>query len=375
MGLQDYSYRLLAQGGDSTPHDELAVSDDLSGGTITLVDMGSGDYAWRCVGAATAAAVSRAINAGASGGGVTIAIRWAVTNYGSTDFALLAGYVPSGQTAQGVNVTRTTANVQRYRYDTLATPTQTINTSIRTLVIKAAMTTGNDQVYVWLDETGRSGSTPTTQFASAQTLTSRTCNELRIGSSGTTIEVSDFVVWPEELSDADCAALADDGIRATLDTASITGSANQTLDPLTQSATGTVVSGITGSASQLLDAISQSAAGSVSGLPSISGSASQALAAFVQSAAGTVTTPSIVLGPFANNTGLLSGLLTNHGIAHAVVLRASDRNPTLSLGGLSTDASGYLTIASTSLVVGTAYMVPTWNADGSAAGIKRAVAS
>ena len=47
MGLQDYTYRVKAQSGDTTIHDEEGVSGDMSGGTQTLVDMGSGDYAWQ----------------------------------------------------------------------------------------------------------------------------------------------------------------------------------------------------------------------------------------------------------------------------------------------------------------------------------------
>jgi len=218
MALADYTYRLMAQSGDSTPHDELGTSDDLSGGTISLVDVGSGDYFWQFAGQALANGPSKVVTGGNNGSGATIAIRYAVTNYGGTDFAFLIGYVTSSSVAEGINVGRTTANVQRFRWATVVagSPT-TINTSIRTAVIRASTlaATNSDIVEVWLDQGARSGDTPDIVMT-GQNFSTTTLSRIAISNTGVTVRVADFVVWGEELSDADCAALADDGIRTTL---------------------------------------------------------------------------------------------------------------------------------------------------------------
>ena len=114
MSLATPIYRLKPQSGDSTPHDETASGADLSGGTITLVDRGSGDYVWRCVGAAAAAIASRTIATATAGGGATFAVRMAVTTWPSGSFDVVAGYGTSaggvgdcfGFTAAGTNVIR-----------------------------------------------------------------------------------------------------------------------------------------------------------------------------------------------------------------------------------------------------------------------------
>lgn len=221
MGLQDYTYRLKAQSGDSTPHDELAVSGDLSGGTISLVDMGIGDYAWQFSGGvSTATGPSKAVTGATNGTGVTIAARIEITSYGSTDYTELFGYRPAGGTINsGIALSDNSANNVRARYKTEATANYSgFGTSIKTVVLRlnTSSTSSQDFLKLWVEQVSRAGTDPDST-STGQNASNVTLAEIFAGNSDGTIRISDLVIWGEELSDADCAALADDGIRATLD--------------------------------------------------------------------------------------------------------------------------------------------------------------
>lgn len=217
MALVDFTYRLKPQSGDTTPHDELAVGADLSGGTITLVDLGSGEYAWHILGAASAVVASKTMNPAIAGGGYTFAVRVAITTWPATyaDFAGLSE-------AKLQNASGTTVRAKVYNPGSYSTTgaTASMGTTFHTYVLKyvTAVAAAADGPAVWVNKVGRSGSTPdlTSFGANANSVT---INTVSIGSAGTAVDVTDFVVWGEELSDADCAALADTGIRATLDSA------------------------------------------------------------------------------------------------------------------------------------------------------------
>lgn len=222
MGIQDYTYRIKAQSGDTTIHDELAVSGDMTGGTQTLVDMGSGDYAWEIAsGRASVAVPSKTFDPATTGGGVTIAVRMAITSYDASSFAFLAGWAtdaaatPSNGLCLGQNGT----NVVRSRWiDTSADTLSmlTVNNAVRTYVLRATSpASGLEKVYAWVS--GVSGSGDTADYiSSGQNYTNPALDTAFLGSSGSTVRVSDFVIWPEELSDADCHAIAED-LRGTLD--------------------------------------------------------------------------------------------------------------------------------------------------------------
>jgi len=219
MGLQDYTYRLKAQSGDSTPHDELGNTSPLSGGTITLVDRGSGDYAWQFVGQATTIGPTTAVSAVNSG--VTIAARYAVTAYGAGDFNDFWSYrITGGPSQVGALMYKYGNNVHRGRYDAIdAGLTITgIGTAIRTVVLRVRTGPSDTDDYseVWIDRTDRTGTDPD-RASSAQNFNARTLVNLYVGNSTDTLQVSDWVIWPEVLTNEQCAALADDGIREVLD--------------------------------------------------------------------------------------------------------------------------------------------------------------
>jgi len=157
MGLANYTYRLMPQSGDSTPHDELSVSGDLSGGTISLVDLGGGDYAWQFAGLASVAGPSKTQDVTVVGGGVTIALRIAVTTYDGAGFAYLAGYGTDSTPTKGLVLGQNGANAIRARWVDTSTDTVsmlTVNSTVRTAVLRTTTGGALDHVHAWLGAVG-----------------------------------------------------------------------------------------------------------------------------------------------------------------------------------------------------------------------------
>ncbi|MES2262103.1 MAG: hypothetical protein V4724_26580 [Pseudomonadota bacterium] len=85
-------------------------------------------------------------------------------------------------------------------------------------------------------------------------------------------------------------------------------------------------------------------------------------------AASAINIGTITTDPFKNWNNIVQAGIT---IPNVVALKLSDRSAALSLANQVTNGSGVLTIASASLIAGTDYMLATFNADGSARGIKK----
>lgn len=370
MGLQDYTYRIKAQAGDTTIHDEKGVSGDMTGGTQTLVDMGSGDYAWEIAsGRASVAVPSKTFDPTVTGGGVTIAVRMAITSYDASSFAFLAGWATDAATTptKGLCLGQNGTNIVRSRWIDVAPDTLsmlTVNNAVRTYVLRATSpASGLEKVHAWVS--GVTGSGDTADYiSSGQNYNTAALDTAILGSSGSTVRVSDFVIWPEELTDAQCHALAED-LRGTLDAGGgVTGSSSITLGSVSTSAAGLVISGIVGDSSITLGAVATSAAGTVSGAGAITGASSITLGGITSAAAGRIGA-TLTVGPFKNKSGTT---LASQSIAHVLVLNASSRATVLSLASQTTDGSGNLAISNADLVPGTGYMVASWNSDGTAAG-------
>ena len=239
MGLADYTYHLHAQSGDSTPHDELGVSGDLSGGTITLVDH-SGTPAWQFAsGTASVAIPSKSIDWTQLGDGVTMAIRLKVANYGSLDWAGLLGFggvawPGTAHNGNGVGIQKTGTGTLRFVFTTNGDVTNPLNaigtqsgvsTSIRTIVLRVTPMYSYPYAagMAWLDTVSREGTSPDYNSGSKDVSAAVAIDTFSLAAAnGAVLEVEEAVFWPEELSDADCAALADD-LRGTM--ASLGGSA------------------------------------------------------------------------------------------------------------------------------------------------------
>lgn len=225
MGLQDYTYRLMAQSGDTTAHDELAVSGDLSG-SPTLQSNGGSDYAWRWSSAAgTVTGPSKAIAAETTGGGITVAFRLKIVTASSTAGAFYAAYKTDDANPYGLGGARHSGTEIKGRYRTGAGITDTSanythGSGFITYVMKldCVDTAGsNDQIQVWRSD--GSGTTTPDMTSALFNAGNITVARISVGVSDATVEVSDFVTWAEELTDQECADLAVNGIRATLDSA------------------------------------------------------------------------------------------------------------------------------------------------------------
>jgi hypothetical protein len=225
MGILDYVYRLKPQAGDSAPHNEIGGAQVLSGGTISLVDLGGGVMAWRFTGALSAATIaSKTLGALGTtpGGGVTVAIRYAVTGaYPGTDARMLVyGTSASDMNAASVQLRSAGAGTnQQYGAFREATATtlyggyMTLGVVMRTVVMRLRLNdagTSNDYLDEWYSG---GGATTAADFVSSGGFlgANYALQYLVVNpNSVATLDVRDIVVWHEELSDANCDAIRDD---------------------------------------------------------------------------------------------------------------------------------------------------------------------
>lgn len=336
MALADFIYRLKPQSGDSTPHDEKAVSSDLSGGTIALVDAGSGDYCWQFTGVASASGFSAAVDTDSNLTGVTLAVRLAVPTYDTVDgFAYLLQVLTTG-TAYGPVLGQSSANFIRPRVVDTGNVTATavnIGTAIRTVVMRYKPAIGLDVLDVWWDGLG-TGDTP--DHTASGNLNTRTFSRLLVGSANSVIRLFDCVVWGEALSDANCAALADTGIRATLDVAAPSdASGNVTAD------SGSVSGGASSYASEAsgnVTADSGSVGGSAGPQP------------------GTITSE-----PLYDNAGNLKASVS---LNYAAVYHPTTGALVVRKTGLSTNGAGVYSFSDAAIVQGIDYRHDWETADG-----------
>lgn len=222
MGLMDFTYRLKAESGDTNPVDEVGGSITLTGGTITLQSNGGSDYAWQFVGAATATGPSKAITAETDGGGITIAVRLKIVSASSTGGATYAAWKENSANPYALSVARNSGTEVKGRYRTGAgindtSTNYTHGSGFVTYVVKlrclAAST--SDAIQVWRSD--GSGSTTPDMASSNFTAGNLTVINLVAGVSDATVQISDWVLWSEELTAQECADLAVNGIRTELD--------------------------------------------------------------------------------------------------------------------------------------------------------------
>ena len=270
MGLLDFTYRLKPETGDTVPNDELGLTGDLSGGTITLVDDGTGGKAWRFTGGtATATTPDKTVTTNAAAGGVTMAIRLKIAS-GSVN-RYMRWRNSAGATTTNIGIRGSSATVIQGECYGTNTAGITHGADFITVVVRVttSATASQDFVEVWWS--GGSLSTTPDDVSAGATLTNGTVlNTLSCGVSGTTLDVADWVLWSEELSAANIVTLVTDGIRATLDgggsaptltapTGVATGTTTATIGATTDTASGTIYGVVTTSATA--PSIAQIAAG------------------------------------------------------------------------------------------------------------------
>lgn len=366
MALADFVFQLKALAGDSAPTDKKAGL-TLAGGTPTLVDLGGGsDPAWQFSGqgSVSSAAISKITNVDAAGGGVTIAVRVAVSMF-SGAFGYLFGFTSNTTPSKGLTLTEAgttgASATVRARYVATSNDTQTgtlptVGTAIKTYVLRfrTAPSGTLDKVDMWLGGANIGAGNAADYVTPGQNQIADTLNTIILGAAGATLKCSDFVVWHEELSDADCHALAytagSNSIRATLDAALLTS--------------------LSGSVS--LDAAD--ASGAISSQPTTLGgsvtlddtAASGAILALASGMSGTVTlddvaptgnlspAPGVLITPILRTMpGGPPRALESGWSAHVYDATTGDKVTTLT--GLTTGADGRLQLTSTAIKPGSYY--------------------
>ena len=214
MAIRDnIFYELAPQAGDVSPHNEINTSEILSGGTIALVDRGGGDYAWQFSGTNSLATIAnRVYTPGAAAGGFTMAITVKVTAAASA-FSRYASMQVSSSTGEYLGVGENGSNNMRARFVASSSGSNAFSGIGSTEVtIVARVTTagaGAEVLESWKGVVGRSGTAPDVSTAMASGL-SRTFNQITAGGGSGTVQIKRLVFWNEELSNADCALIADD---------------------------------------------------------------------------------------------------------------------------------------------------------------------
>jgi hypothetical protein len=362
MGIQDYTYRLKAQSGDTAPHDELGISGVLTGGTISSspVDAGGGVMAWQVSGGQASVAIpAHVVGNATAGSGFTFAVRMRVSNYGNVDFTKLIGFGPdpisSATASNGVHIGRTSSGSLRASVTNQAnTGTTSASTSaIVTLVARLRIdySGNNDILDLWVGTTGRVSDLPDTSSSPFTLSAGITFDTFVVNAANSAVlQVAEVVHWPEQLNDATCADLADD----------LDGTIDVPVD-------GTAL-GVTLTATSLLSA--GSAAGADAG--TALGITLTAASLLIPGTAIVVDFGTITSDPFRNWTEV--GLLAGEIIPNVLVI-GFDRSVPVSLANQETNEEGRLVITDESIVTGEDYMLATFDEDGTNRGLKRYTAT
>lgn len=186
-------------------------------GTPTLVDEVA-EKAW-AVTAGTlleSAIPSKTPSSNVAGSGVTIAIRFKPTANGSgADFLSILGIKPdSASVDTGVRISRAGNGVFRGRSDNQLNVSLSgfVLNTIYTLVYKIELSpvAANDFGKLWRNMIGRVGADADASSSAADYSISRTLNRAFVNcQSGVAFTLLDFAYWDRELTDTECASVAD----------------------------------------------------------------------------------------------------------------------------------------------------------------------
>lgn len=227
MGYLDYTYRISAAADSAasrtvpTNMANTAQTLALTGGSLALVDLGSGVMAWRLSGGIASGPTpskTLAVTSGqAAGGGVTLVIRYALTTYPTANDDRIFWWHPSADSVNGVGLRKFGAagSYSCYRNgNTAYGPSNGEGSAMRTLVIKLvgneSSGTADEQVKTWINTVSRSGTAP--NFVGGNTIvgTNGVFDTLKFLPTGVGVaDVRDIILYAGEKTDAECAALAD----------------------------------------------------------------------------------------------------------------------------------------------------------------------
>lgn len=320
MGYLDYTYRISAAADSAasrtvpTNMANTAQALAITGGSMTLVDLGSGVMAWRMSGGIVSGPTpskTLAVTSGqAAGGGVTLVIRYALTTYPAANDDRVFWWHPSADAANGVGLRRysTAGSYSCYRNgNTVYGPSNGEANAMRTLVIKLVGNesggSADEQVKTWINTVSRSGTTPNMVGSNTIAGVAATLDVLKLLPTGVGVaDVLDVILYAGEKTDAECAALADDLAAAMTapDTTLPTLSGTVTISAIgTTTATGTWPAGAdnvaVASYETSLDGTTWTDRGNVLtyGFSGLTASTSYTAMVRAKDAAGNVSTPAI----------------------------------------------------------------------------------
>ena len=248
-------FQLIASSGQSVPTDAVAGQTlALTGGTVTLVNDGTYGYLWRLVGGYLENSALTGQGTYGEGYPLTIAFRfrvsnrqtgysrWAIYGSGPSDGLQIGNNNIGGAAAAAF---RCCAMVGGSVPSGLGTTSKTYTAgNVLTVVMRANFGT-SDLLNVWYQTTGRVGSSADSALSGAFSFGASARDTLRLtAAANETLDILDYAAWNELLTDAQCAALADD-IRAALGG----GSSNGTAGGATMAASSSLVAGTASGAS------------------------------------------------------------------------------------------------------------------------------
>lgn len=221
MSITTPRYYVNAQT-QTTPINIVTGTDALTGGTISRVDRGSGVMVFRCSGANSTASYT-ALTTNSDGLWespdlpIVFAVRAVVQAVPSDSFQRFVSFCIANDNENGFTLAKNGAdNAQRLR-NYLGGDVQAIGNPwgggvLTTVVVRLVPAAGADHADIWIETVGRSGSTPDFTSPGAVYTEYRQLLDSCVVSPGTgTFDIARLALYaPEALSDADCAALADD---------------------------------------------------------------------------------------------------------------------------------------------------------------------
>lgn len=241
--------RIKPQVGQAVVTNEIGGGAFTGTGTPTLVDIGA-EKAWAIAGGTSLLlAATKSVSSTTDGGGITLAVRLRVRNYGTTNDAPLVGMTSDSTSTSTIGG----AMVKKYVANNACRPVYGTNTlvpglsvlalnAVQTVVYTAAMlnATSQDQGKLWYDRTDRVGTDPDAVSSLANASSLSLINAFINSSATMEYDILDVCVWDRELTPAEAATVADD-IRGAIDGGGTDPTGTVTIGTITTNSTGATV--------------------------------------------------------------------------------------------------------------------------------------
>lgn len=202
-------FQLFPAAGDTLPVNIVdAATMTFATGTPTLVDVGV-DKAWNLTGGQRAelSVPDHLLASNVAGSGVTIAVRFNIDVKGANNFDEIVGFSTYFLAKNG----NTKVSSKVGNQGNVSSQGSTISDSTLTFVIRVDATSGVEVNNMWWNKVGRVGNAPDSISNGFNLNSTQTLNQIFMQALGTmNTRILDYAVWDAELTDAECASIADD---------------------------------------------------------------------------------------------------------------------------------------------------------------------